>query len=117
MGRPQPHTSGIKQATGEAVYLDDMPQFTSKLYFQITIWHIIWIYLSRDERKPIFGTRFNTNRSVQSLEKVATLKFWVEIEEELYNLGSENKGDDQLHSYCEADLRLCSRQGKNLGSS
>ena len=27
---------------------------------------------------------------------------------------SENKGADQLRSYCEADLRLCFRIGKNL---
>ena len=26
---------------------------------------------------------------------------------------SENKGADQLRSYCEADLRLCFRTGKN----
>ena len=32
VGRPHPHTSGIKQATGEAVYVDDMPQFASKLF-------------------------------------------------------------------------------------
>ena len=28
--------------------------------------------------------------------------------------GSENKGADQLRSYCEADLRLCFCTGKNL---
>ena len=28
-------------------------------------------------------------------------------EEELYYPCSENKGDDQLRSYCEADLHLC----------
>ena len=33
-------------------------------------------------------------------------------EEELYCLRSENKGADQLHSYCEADLRLCFCIGK-----
>ena len=27
---------------------------------------------------------------------------------------SENKGTDQLRSYCNADLRLCFRIGKNL---
>ena len=32
---------------------------------------------------------------------------------ELYYSSSENKGADQLHSYCEADLRLCFRLGKN----
>ena len=33
----------------------------------------------------------------------------LEILEEFYNLCSENKGADQLRSYCEADLRLCFR--------
>ena len=27
----------------------------------------------------------------------------------MYYPNSENKGTDQLHSYCEADLRLCFR--------
>ena len=31
----------------------------------------------------------------------------------MYYLSSENKGADQLRSYCEADLRLCFRMGKN----
>ena len=31
------------------------------------------------------------------------------MEEELYYLSSENKGDDQLRGYREADLRLCFR--------
>ena len=30
---------------------------------------------------------------------------------ELYYPSSENKGADQLHSYCKADLRLCFRLG------
>ena len=30
----------------------------------------------------------------------------------LYYPSGENKGADQLHSYCEADLRLCFRTGK-----
>ena len=32
----------------------------------------------------------------------------------MYYLSGENKGADQLRSYCEADLRLCFRIGKNL---
>ena len=36
-----------------------------------------------------------------------SLKFWVR-EEELYYPCSENKGADQLCSYCTADLRLFS---------
>ena len=31
----------------------------------------------------------------------------------MYYPCSENKGADQLSSYCEADLRLCFRIGKN----
>ena len=31
----------------------------------------------------------------------------------MYYPWSENKGADQLRSYCEADLRLCFRIGKN----
>ena len=31
----------------------------------------------------------------------------------MYYQCSENKGADQLRSYCEADLRLCFRVGKN----
>ena len=34
-------------------------------------------------------------------------------EEKLYYPNSENKGADQLRSYCEADLRLCFRIGKS----
>ena len=49
----------------------------------------------------------DTNRPVQSQKKVRLLKFWVEVKEELYYLSSERKGDDQLRSYCEANLRLC----------
>ena len=31
----------------------------------------------------------------------------------MYYHCSEDKGDDQICSYCEADLRLCFRIGKN----
>ena len=31
----------------------------------------------------------------------------------MYYPSSKNKGDDQLRTYCEADLRLCFRIGKN----
>ena len=42
---------------------------------------------------------------------------WLEIsdlESRSYNICSENKGADQLHSYCQADLRLCFRICKTL---
>ena len=47
-----------------------------------------------------FLTRSDTNRPVQSQKKVRILKFWVEVEEELYHPSSKNKGADQLSSYC-----------------
>ena len=42
-------------------------------------------------------------------------KPWLEVgnfgfrKEVLYSSCSENKGTDQLHSYCEADMHLCFR--------
>ena len=41
-------------------------------------------------------------------------QFWIKKVEELYYLCSENKGDDRLRSYCEADLHLCFRICKML---
>lgn len=32
LGQPQVHASAFKQATGEAVYIDDMPRFNNELY-------------------------------------------------------------------------------------
>ena len=57
------------------------------------------------------------NRPVQSQKQARSLKFWIYMyaEEELYYLCSENKGADQLRSYCEADLRLCFRLCRLLG--
>ena len=52
-------------------------------------------------------TRFDTNRPVQSQKQARNLKFWILEEERLYYPCSENKGADQLCSYCTADLRLC----------
>ena len=31
VGRPLPHMSGMKQITGEAEYIDDIPEFSSKI--------------------------------------------------------------------------------------
>ena len=45
---------------------------------------------------------------------VRSLKFRIYEEREFYYSYSENKGADQLYSYCTADLRLCFRIGKNL---
>ena len=52
-------------------------------------------------------------RPVQAQKRARSLKFRMKVEEELYYLSSENKGADQLRSYCEADLRLCFRIGNN----
>ena len=62
-------------------------------------------------RKPTIWvpTRSDINRAVQSQKMVRGWEFWIQKEEELYYRCSENKGADQLRSYCEADLHLCSR--------
>ena len=56
----------------------------------------------------------NQVRPVQSQKRARSLKFRIKEEEELYYPCSENKGADQLRSYCEADLRLCFRLGRLL---
>ena len=62
-------------------------------------------------RKPTIWvpTRSDTNQTVQSQKIARSLKFRLNEEEGLYYPFSENKGADQLRSYCEADLRLCCR--------
>ncbi|XP_021947177.1 xanthine dehydrogenase/oxidase [Folsomia candida] len=35
VGKPIPHMSGMKQATGEAIYVDDMPKFENELYLAL----------------------------------------------------------------------------------
>ena len=49
----------------------------------------------------------DTNGDVQSQKMVRGWKFWILKVEELYYPCSENKGADQLRSYCKADMRLC----------
>ena len=53
--------------------------------------------------------RSDTNWPVQLQKQARSLKFWTEEEKGWNYLCSENKGADQLRSYCEADLRLCFR--------
>ena len=67
--------------------------------------------MSRLVEKPTmwFPNRSDTNRPVQAQKRDRNLKFRKYVEEELYYSSSENKGADQLRSYCEADLRLCFR--------
>ena len=49
----------------------------------------------------------NTNRAVQLQKMARNLKFRIYTEEGSYYPWSENKGADQLRSYCAADLPLC----------
>lgn len=37
LGKPQVHASAFKQATGEAVYIDDMPRFENELYLALVL--------------------------------------------------------------------------------
>ena len=61
-------------------------------------------------------TRYHTNRAVESQKMDRAWKFWIYKLEELHYPCSENKGADQLRSYCEADLRLCFRLCRCGGS-
>ena len=54
----------------------------------------------RENRSSGFPTMSDTNWPIQSQKKIRILKFWEEVEEELYIYG-------------EADLRLCFHIGKN----
>ena len=67
----------------------------------------------RENRSSGFPTRSDTNQPVQSQKQARSLKFRFYGDEKLYYPCSENKGADQLRSYCEADLRLCFRIGNN----
>ena len=62
-------------------------------------------------RKPVFGVsdQLQKNRAVQPQKMARGLKFRIKVVEGLYYPYSENKGADQLRSYCAADLRLCFR--------
>ena len=61
------------------------------------------------KRSSGFPTRSDTNRAVQPQKMASDLKFRIKVVEGLYYPYSENKGADQLRSYCAADLRLCFR--------
>ena len=60
-----------------------------------------------------FPTRSDTNEPIQPHKQARNLKFRIYEEEKLYYPCRENKGADQLRSYCEADLLLCFPIGKN----
>ena len=61
-----------------------------------------------------FPNRSDTNRPVQAQKRARSLKFRIQVEEELYYPSRENKGDGQLRGYREADLRLCFRLCRSL---
>ena len=52
-------------------------------------------------------TRCDTNQAVQSQQNARSLKLLILVEEGLYYPCGENKGADQLCSYCTADLHFC----------
>ena len=56
-----------------------------------------------------FTTLSHTNQAAQPSKMLRGLKFRIQEVEEIFYLCSENKGADQLRSYCVADLRLCFR--------
>ena len=60
------------------------------------------------------STRSDTNWPVKSQKKARSSRFWIQEEEGLYYSRSENKGSDQLCSYCTGDLHLCLRISKLL---
>ena len=74
--------------------------------------------MSHDVRKPtfLFPPRSDTKRAVQRKKMDRALKFRIKKVEGFYYMYpcSENKGADQLHDYCETDLRLCFRICKML---
>ena len=66
-----------------------------------------FIFESPGEKTCLRG--FRHKPGCISAEVASRLKLWSYEVEGLYYLCSENKGADQLRSYCAADLRLCFR--------
>ena len=60
----------------------------------------------QENRSSGFTTSSDTNRTGQLQKKAGRLKFWLYVEKESYYPCSENRGADQLCSYCTADLHL-----------
>ena len=87
-----------------------LPEITDKVV-QFNFAYATIKHMSLVVRKPVLGfpTRSDTNRAVQ-LQKISRgIKYRIQEVEGLYYSCSENKGADQLRSYCKADLRLCFR--------
>ena len=70
--------------------------------------------MTQGNRSPGFSTSSDTKQPVQPQKIARSLKIRIKEKEGLYYPSSENKGTDQLRYYCEADLRICFRIGKNL---
>ena len=70
--------------------------------------------MSRHEKNlsSRFPTRSDTNRAIQPQKMTRGLKFWIYLEDGLYNQCSENKDDDLLCGYRIADLPLFSHMQK-----
>ena len=87
------------------IYVENSSEMTNRIQC-----NRIFPYEPRCEKTGFRGFRPGpTHRAVQLQKIVRDLKFRIQIEEELQYLYSENKGADQLRSYCAADLRLCFR--------
>ena len=56
-----------------------------------------------------YPNRSDTNQAVQLQKQARSLKFRIQVEEELQHPTTENIGADQLRGHREADLRLCFR--------
>lgn len=73
IGRPMPHTSALKQASGEAVYVDDMPRFENELYAGLVLStraHAKIISIDESSAMSIDGVeRFFCARDMPSLDR------------------------------------------------
>ena len=68
--------------------------------------------MTRENQSSGFPTRSDTNQPVHQQKMARSLKFGNWEEHELCYECGENKGADQLCSYCTADLHLCFRIDK-----
>ena len=74
----------------------------------------VLLYMSCDTTKPVFWVFDKVRQKPVCSATEDGYKLEIFEREKLYCPCSENKGVDQLRSYCDADLRLCFRIGKNL---
>ena len=91
------------------------PVFSERGSYYLHLWwlhmlkQMIWV-MSWENLSSGFPTRSDTNWALQLQKMARGMKFRISEVEWLYYLCSENKGADQLRSYCAADLRLCFRK-------